>query len=256
MWAGSDFYDITGEDFWDITGMTSPLWEDSIVANQGDSWCIDMWATAFMIRDLGCENIHVRCDATDVSYLMTAYSLGSTSVDEEVWEGARQCFKGKCVEGSDMGGVESGWARDALERGWAHDAPSKAGRAQTEAWNPLISLWRNEDSSTVEGAVDKRRPGRQPGQWFNQASAQSSRVWPNRPVSLSGGATRAMSNGMRGRALMSRRFLATVSFPKVFFGVPLALLAGIFAGSGVAYLYTRRGRNDLSPSEAPLLLSD
>lgn len=247
MWAGSDFYDIAGEDFWDITGITSPLWEDSIVANHGDSWCIDMWATAFLIRDLGCENVHVRCDATDVSYLMTAYSLGSSSVPEDVWEGARQCFKGKCVEAGDMGGMETKWGADA---------PARAGRAENEAW--LISLFRNMDPSTVEGAVDpkKRRPGRQPGQWFNQANAMSSRqesvsksVLPTRRVGWSGAAAQALpKNGMLGRTPIRHRFLATVFFPKVFFSTPLALVLGLFAGSGVAYMYVRR-----TPIETPLL---
>lgn len=28
-----------------------------------------MWATARLIATVGCENVHLRCDATDVAYV-------------------------------------------------------------------------------------------------------------------------------------------------------------------------------------------
>eukprot|EP00747_Dinoflagellata_sp_TGD_P092860 gnl/TRDRNA2_/TRDRNA2_165558_c1_seq4.p1 gnl/TRDRNA2_/TRDRNA2_165558_c1~~gnl/TRDRNA2_/TRDRNA2_165558_c1_seq4.p1 ORF type:complete len:174 (+),score=10.36 gnl/TRDRNA2_/TRDRNA2_165558_c1_seq4:160-681(+) len=58
-----------------------------------------MWATAFMIRDLGCSNVHIRCEATDVNYVLMAYGLGSSSVPNYVWENAKSCVKRKCPVG-------------------------------------------------------------------------------------------------------------------------------------------------------------
>ena len=55
-------------DFWEITGQKAFQWNDRIVAppNPGDSWRICMSATASLIEKVGCDNVHLRCDATDV----------------------------------------------------------------------------------------------------------------------------------------------------------------------------------------------
>ncbi|CAE7226863.1 CALS12 [Symbiodinium pilosum] len=42
-----------------------------IRANGGDSWCICMWAFARMIEAVGCENVHLRCNATDLDFAET-----------------------------------------------------------------------------------------------------------------------------------------------------------------------------------------
>ena len=59
-------------DFWDLTGQKAFEWSDKIVAapNPGDSWCICMWATASLIKQAGCDNVHLRCDSTDVAYVL------------------------------------------------------------------------------------------------------------------------------------------------------------------------------------------
>ena len=59
-------------DFWDLTGQKAFQWSDRIVAppNPGDSWCICMWATASLIKQAGCDNVHLRCDSTDVAYVL------------------------------------------------------------------------------------------------------------------------------------------------------------------------------------------
>ena len=38
-----------------------------------------MWATARLIATVGCENVHLRCDATDVAYVEKS-SLDSRGV--------------------------------------------------------------------------------------------------------------------------------------------------------------------------------
>ena len=55
-------------DFWSITGQKKWQWDALIRSepNPGDSWCICMWATARLIETVGCENVHIRCNSTDV----------------------------------------------------------------------------------------------------------------------------------------------------------------------------------------------
>lgn len=68
---------------------------DRIVSgpNPGDSWCICMWATASLIEKVGCKNVHLRCDATDVDYVLSSYHDGGQSL-----HAAHECLKEKCGE--------------------------------------------------------------------------------------------------------------------------------------------------------------
>eukprot|EP00927_Polykrikos_kofoidii_P052318 TRINITY_DN460_c0_g1_i7.p1 TRINITY_DN460_c0_g1~~TRINITY_DN460_c0_g1_i7.p1 ORF type:complete len:164 (-),score=22.57 TRINITY_DN460_c0_g1_i7:317-808(-) len=78
-------------DFWNITGQSEFKWDAEIRANHGDSWCICMWATAKLIHNVGCDNVHLRCDATDVSYVMEQYTDGGVDL-----EPAKDCLRKKC----------------------------------------------------------------------------------------------------------------------------------------------------------------
>eukprot|EP00619_Florenciella_sp_RCC1007_P000302 CAMPEP_0205925570 /NCGR_PEP_ID=MMETSP1325-20131115/18470_1 /ASSEMBLY_ACC=CAM_ASM_000708 /TAXON_ID=236786 /ORGANISM="Florenciella sp., Strain RCC1007" /LENGTH=134 /DNA_ID=CAMNT_0053294123 /DNA_START=124 /DNA_END=528 /DNA_ORIENTATION=+ len=84
-----------GGDFWAITGQKAWQWDTSIVSepNPGDSWCICMWAFAKLIKRVGCENVHLRCDSTDISYVLAQYHDGGHSLDE-----AHTCLEAKCPE--------------------------------------------------------------------------------------------------------------------------------------------------------------
>ena len=46
-----------GASFWDITGQQRWNWKDKICSapNPGDSWCICMWATANLIKEVGLK---------------------------------------------------------------------------------------------------------------------------------------------------------------------------------------------------------
>merc|ERR1719453_1084311 len=77
--------------FWEITGQTAWQWDDQIRANNGDSWCICMWATARLIEEAGCENVHLRCDSTDVQYVMSKYHDGGVKLSA-----AQDCLVKKC----------------------------------------------------------------------------------------------------------------------------------------------------------------
>merc|ERR1719164_197253 len=80
-------------DFWQITGQKSWQWDDKIRTepNPGDSWCICMWATARLISSVGCENVHIHCDSTDVSYVMKSYHDGGVDLQP-----AQECLRQKC----------------------------------------------------------------------------------------------------------------------------------------------------------------
>jgi hypothetical protein len=65
------------EDFWEITGQKAFQWDNRIInpPNPGDSWCICMWATASLIERVGCDNVHLRCDSTDVDFVLNSCAL-------------------------------------------------------------------------------------------------------------------------------------------------------------------------------------
>eukprot|EP00440_Ansanella_granifera_P017980 gb/GFBE01019525.1/.p1 GENE.gb/GFBE01019525.1/~~gb/GFBE01019525.1/.p1 ORF type:complete len:208 (+),score=54.85 gb/GFBE01019525.1/:1-624(+) len=77
--------------FWEITGQTAFQWDSEIRANGGDSWCICMWATARLIMAAGCENVHIDCAATDVSYVEKSYMDGGVDLAP-----AKKCLEQKC----------------------------------------------------------------------------------------------------------------------------------------------------------------
>jgi len=83
----------TSGTFWEITGQSAFQWDDQIRANNGDSWCICMWATARLINKVGCANVHLHCDSTDVDYVMAQYTDGGHNLDS-----AKECLAQKCRE--------------------------------------------------------------------------------------------------------------------------------------------------------------
>jgi hypothetical protein len=236
QWGGSDFYDIVGSDFWAITGITSPNWEDDIVANDGDSRCIDMWATAFMVRDLGCENVHIRCDATDVSYLMTAYSLGSSSIPTEVWEGARSCLVDKCVE------------EGAFESPGAHDR-----RPEYVPWYTSLGMVPASSPASpvaTRGFDPKSQPpGRKTGLWAERSNEGPR---PDHGVRWSRwGSAGPRPNRIPGR--WPNLKLVARSFPDGSFSITLATVTGLFVGSGVTLALLERRRRVSAAVVEPLL---
>merc|ERR1719214_39774 len=78
-------------DFWTITGQKMFQWDNQIRANNGDSWCICMWATARLIEQVGCDNVHLHCSATDVQYVLNSYNDGGYQLHS-----AHECLKKKC----------------------------------------------------------------------------------------------------------------------------------------------------------------
>merc|ERR1711871_312734 len=50
-----------------------------------------MWATASLIKSVGCDNVHLTCASTDVSYVMQSYTDGGVDLRP-----AKECIKKKC----------------------------------------------------------------------------------------------------------------------------------------------------------------
>jgi len=94
-----------GASFWDITGQQRWNWKDKICSapNPGDSWCICMWATANLIKEVGCDNVHINCPATDVSHVMSSYNDGGWNLKE-----AKDCLQRKCILQNDGNYVNAG----------------------------------------------------------------------------------------------------------------------------------------------------
>merc|ERR1711998_538770 len=88
-----------GKDFWQTTGQ--PDWSTEVgksAANPGGDWCICMWATASLIHQVGCDNVHIDCAATDVAYVENAYQTKGTDGGVDLTP-AHQCIQSKCGGG-------------------------------------------------------------------------------------------------------------------------------------------------------------
>jgi hypothetical protein len=65
-----------------------------------------MWATADLISAAGCENVHIRCEATDVAYMLGSYSDGGRDLTA-----ANRCLREKCpvqAAAADAAGLPAG----------------------------------------------------------------------------------------------------------------------------------------------------
>jgi len=84
-----------GKTFWEITEQSS--WKDRLCGgrNPGDSWCICMWATADLIEEVGCDNVHINCEATDIPYVLRSKKDGGWNLRK-----TRNCLRKKCPKPS------------------------------------------------------------------------------------------------------------------------------------------------------------
>merc|ERR1711988_484068 len=85
QWGGTDFWHLTGQPDW-----SSQVGSDA--TNPGGDWCLCMWATASLISQVGCANVHINCAATDVAWVMQHYTDGGTDLAP-----AKACLQQKCV---------------------------------------------------------------------------------------------------------------------------------------------------------------
>ena len=101
-----------GKDYWEVTEQTS--WQKKIVnePNPGDHWCICKNAFIRFVKGVGCENITLKCDATDVQYVVDAYTDTGHIVenDEALLCIINQCptyVSAKTIGGEDLEHSES-----------------------------------------------------------------------------------------------------------------------------------------------------
>lgn len=123
-WFGSD------QDWWDITGtcakQSKKKWDAKIRANGGDSWCVCAECAAKATEQAGCENMDIRCDATNMYDIF--------SLDLPGYQALEECLKSKCPKFVPKGFVSYTYAEQLS------GAPStsvlgagKAGRLATAA---------------------------------------------------------------------------------------------------------------------------
>lgn len=98
------------------------------ISNSGASQCIDMSLTASLVQKVGCENVHIKCSATDVGYLTAmnwdAYGKLGLSLAPAVEclnmlcnsgvTAARADGGGAMMDFSDTGLLDNTASRDAL----------------------------------------------------------------------------------------------------------------------------------------------
>lgn len=60
-------------DFWELTYAKDTMWDNVIRANKGDSSCVCMYQVAALMKKVGCDNVHLRCEAIDVDYVTRRY---------------------------------------------------------------------------------------------------------------------------------------------------------------------------------------
>lgn len=81
---------------WSITNARASVWEEhsDMCWKEGDSWCIGSLGFASLLQKVGCENMHIRCDVTDVDYVMARYSFYN-------FELAKACLRKECFADDD-----------------------------------------------------------------------------------------------------------------------------------------------------------
>ena len=52
-----------------------------------------MWATARLIEKVGCENVHIRCDSTDVKFVLSQFKDGGVELKP-----AHDCIRKMCLD--------------------------------------------------------------------------------------------------------------------------------------------------------------
>mmetsp|Transcript_38299 Transcript_38299/g.90019 ORF Transcript_38299/g.90019 Transcript_38299/m.90019 type:complete len:180 (-) Transcript_38299:142-681(-) len=85
-------------DFWEITNQKRFQWDSVIRANGGDSWCICMWAFARMIETVGCSNVHLRCNATDLDFVLASYRDRGVTGRVHDLKDSHSCMREKCAK--------------------------------------------------------------------------------------------------------------------------------------------------------------
>merc|ERR1712070_699953 len=81
-------------DYWEVSNQSANNWANQIRANGGDSWCTCVFMIASLIKEVGCNSVHVRCGATDWQGVYSLYSQYTSNSQD--FSAAIQCLTAKC----------------------------------------------------------------------------------------------------------------------------------------------------------------
>jgi len=127
-----------GKDWWQLCFHTDnpTRWDGEILQNGGLSWCTCATCTSEIIAHVGCENIEINCDATDVDFVFQQR--------RPEWVPLMDCLKYKCparalplvqASGADLPAAgAAGAARRAAVLGWGLVAAAGLLSAAALAW--------------------------------------------------------------------------------------------------------------------------
>jgi len=93
-------------DFWKITNQQRWDWHELVCSDKrrdkvtpkpsGTNWCICMWATEHLIKQVGCDNVHIDCASTDVNHVLRSYQDRDINGQDLDLNAAKCCLKSKC----------------------------------------------------------------------------------------------------------------------------------------------------------------
>lgn len=85
-----DGFPLKDYDFHELAYQRQLIINEQTKRNGVDSWCIDLYAISRLITTNGCENVYIRCDATDVDFVIKKYSKGKCFTQ------AKECLQKQC----------------------------------------------------------------------------------------------------------------------------------------------------------------
>jgi len=148
--------------FWEVTEQTSFMWDDTIRSNGGDSWCIPLRTATVLIWQNGCENVHIRCDGTDVGYVLALFS-GNCLKDygfPPEWlkelEPTRDCLKKKCVPDVSLSSQTGSFISSPNDSVWNEGSviglavSASAGCVMCVLMATSLTIWRRKPPVFVE----------------------------------------------------------------------------------------------------------
>eukprot|EP00439_Symbiodinium_sp_Y106_P068271 s331_g11.t1 len=88
--AGKPREFMPGKDWWDVTGQSAHKWDDRIRSNHGDSWCVCATCASEIVDLVGCQQMPIRCNATNMKDVF--------GIDLPIYASLDTCLRTRCPE--------------------------------------------------------------------------------------------------------------------------------------------------------------
>jgi hypothetical protein len=85
--------------YWDIQDGMATFTQEDITSNQGNSWCVSVWGFGRLVKTVGCQNVQLNCDSTDIGHVLRRYSVGLAATN---FKSAKECIFQKCETNRDI----------------------------------------------------------------------------------------------------------------------------------------------------------